>query len=249
MALPPIIASPMASIVIALMKTQSDSSNPSAIELAERTHTRLLTVYVVWLVIAAIVTAFLTWAVWKAGNKQQEAVITEASGRTAKLEIAANDSKAAQQRVEIQLAEALTAQASAEKSLLELQERFAPRLIKPEQRKRFIDFMATRKKGKVSLKYVASDNNEPKQFALLLGSLLTASGCEVISPMHTFIATGAPMTGIELKVKNKDAPPIHAGYLQKAFEHIEISAPASLENPNDNSISDDEAVIYVYGKN
>ncbi len=60
--------------------------------------------YVVWIVIAAIVSAILTWAVWRAGNKQQDAVIAETNQRAAMLnERAAKlENDAAQARLELE---------------------------------------------------------------------------------------------------------------------------------------------------
>lgn len=136
--------------------------------------------------------------------------------------------------------------ASARLELEKLKEKNRPRTITDDQRKRFIAFMAPIEKGKVSMKCTAG-NNESIAFATLLGGMIAESGCEVVGPMLSFISTGAPVSGIELKMKNKDAPPIHSGNLQKAFEHIGISAPASVE-ADAFPISDDMVVVYVYGK-
>jgi hypothetical protein len=128
-----------------------------------------------------------------------------------------------------------------------LEEKQRPRTISEEQRKRFIAFMAPIEKGKVSLKSLASDN-ESLAFALLLKSMLVDSGCDVVGEITGFISLGAPASGIQLKIKDKDSPPIHAGNVQKAFEHIGIQAPCSIEQ-SDNPLDKDTLTIYVYGKN
>lgn len=116
--------SPIASTVIAMMNIQSDSSSPSAIEIAGKTHRNVFIGYLAWLVFAAVVTAVFTWAVWRASNRQQDEVVaatneraknlehdnltlrtdlTAESGKVAGLEKAASDALAEQQRVQTEL--------------------------------------------------------------------------------------------------------------------------------------------------
>jgi hypothetical protein len=101
---------PTISAIVATIKAMSPSSS-SAIEVAARHHRFWFVVYLVWIVTAAIVSAAFTGMLWRAGNRQQDAVIEE--------------TKTEQKRLDIDLANAKKAQAVAEKSLLELQ-----RLIK-----------------------------------------------------------------------------------------------------------------------
>jgi hypothetical protein len=214
--MPPIVLNPIASIVIALMKNHS--SIPSAIELAERTHARLFTVYVAWLVFAAIVSAIFTWAVWRAGNRQQDAVIAETNERTAKLERDAADSKATQQRVEIQLAEARTAQAAAEKSLLEIQERISDRHL--PDREKFVAFLKEYKRGPVDIRYSAGDT-EAHRFAVEIDSALKAAGWSESRVNDRVIIVPEPVRLI-FSVHSGDSIPDHAGAIQQAFKATNI---------------------------
>jgi hypothetical protein len=54
------------------------SSAGSAVELAAKRHRNLFIGYVIWLIIAGLVTAAFTVAVWMTGNRQQEAINTRA---------------------------------------------------------------------------------------------------------------------------------------------------------------------------
>jgi len=84
---------PVVIITMAAIQNQSSSSNPSALEIATRTHTSLFRWYLVWLVIAAFISATFTWLVWRSGNRQQYAAIAETKERTAKLEKEAADAR------------------------------------------------------------------------------------------------------------------------------------------------------------
>jgi len=240
MAIPPVIINPMASIVIALMKTQSDSINLSAIELAERTHTRLFTVYVAWLVFAAIVSAILTWVVWRAGNKQQDAVIAETGERTAKLERVASDSKTAQQRVEIQLAAARTAQAAAEQSLLEIQERIKWRDL--VDRAKFVAFLKQYKSGPVLIR-CSSGNVEARNFVVEIDSALKEAGWQESSVNIRDIMIPEPI-GLIFWIHSADSMPDHATALQNAFETVGIPTTTTINA----SVEEGDLVLVVGSK-
>jgi len=78
-----IVLRPAKRMVIAMNIIQSDLSSPSSIEMAGRTHRNIFIAYLGWLVIAGLVTAFFAWALWRANNRRQEAVKTEADARIA----------------------------------------------------------------------------------------------------------------------------------------------------------------------
>ena len=84
---------PIASTIIAAMQNQSVSSSPSALEVAARTHRNFFIGYLVWIVLATLVSALLTWMVWRSGNRQQDAAIEETRERTAELEKEAADAR------------------------------------------------------------------------------------------------------------------------------------------------------------
>src|SRR5205823_10323415 len=90
---PAIVLSPIASAVIAAMQNQSVSSSPSTLEVAARTHRNFFIGYLIWIVLATLVSALLTWMVWRSGNRQQDAAIAETRERTAKLEKEAADAR------------------------------------------------------------------------------------------------------------------------------------------------------------
>jgi outer membrane murein-binding lipoprotein Lpp len=70
----------MQKVVSAMSTIQSDSS---PIESAARAHSNLFTVYVIVLVVSGIVAAILTVLVWRASNRQQDAVQAFADARIA----------------------------------------------------------------------------------------------------------------------------------------------------------------------
>jgi hypothetical protein len=129
MAIQKIIPLPIVNVAMAVMSAASNSSSPSALELASRTHKSVFFWYMCWLAVAAIATLFFTWALWKSSNRQQAAAKTEADLRVLKVEQTVADSKKA-------TAEAIARAAEAQLAL----EKFkAPRTLTPEQRGRIVD--------------------------------------------------------------------------------------------------------------
>jgi len=181
-----ITPSPTPSTTIAQMQNQSVTSNPSsAVELAAKSHRFWFRLYVTWIVLAAIASAFLTWMLWRSGNRQQDAAISETKEHTAKLEKEA--------------AEAHTKQTEAELSLLKLQ-RFVrePRIVDPAKSKAFLEGRA---KGSVELMYL-DGNIESERLANELQKLLSDSGWrasikkadpELISYAGISVMTGSKM--------------------------------------------------------
>ena len=149
-------------------------------------------------------------------------------------------------RLKIIVSAAEQKRAQAERELLELQERLAARTISPEQRARFIARLEYQPKGKVSLTALVAPNGEPRKFAEILKGLLADAGYDVPGEITAFEPTGSPVSGIVIKVKDAASPPHHAGGIQKAFEAIEIKAPATVES-TPSSLNPDTVVIYVYG--
>ena len=143
------------------------------------------------------------------------------------------------------LGDAVKAGAEARALAVRLQEEQAPRIITPEQRTQFIQFVKQGARGKVQVITLAG-SHEAFAYAEILKGMLVSSGCEVTKEMPTFIPID-PMTGIRLKIKNQSLPPPHAGNIQKAFERIGINVPASVEASGD-PLPEDTVAIYVAGK-
>lgn len=119
----------MENVVTAIMSAASNSSTPSALEIALRTHKNIFLGYMCWLAVAAIATLLFSWALWKSTNRRQEAAKTEADLRVLKVEETVAESKKA-------TAEAIARAAEAQ---LALEQFKAPRTLTPEQRGRIVD--------------------------------------------------------------------------------------------------------------
>jgi hypothetical protein len=173
--------SPAARIMNATMLTQSSSSSPSVVELAARTHKTWFIVYVVWIVVAALASAALTFMLWRSGNRQQDAVIEE--------------TKTEQKRLDIDLANAKKAQAVAEKSLLELQ-----RLIKEPRtidRKRADEILDWGQKGSVSI-FFSMLGDEPGNLARQLAEILYTHGWQIQEVTPAIVPAERP--GVVIRV-------------------------------------------------
>jgi hypothetical protein len=149
-------------------------------------------------------------------------------------------------KLQISVVEAEQKRVEAERALLELQERLAPRVITLEQRQRFLFLMEPLPKGKVEIRFMA-DNKESTQFASALAEMFAESGCEVIKPLLPFIPPGNAVFGIGLRIKDEHAVPPHSVSLQKTLERIGIETPAQVESAN-LPMEADLVRVYVYGK-
>ncbi len=131
------------------------------------------------------------------------------------LQKSATDAKAAQQKVEIDLAKQQAKTADAEKSLLELQRHMQPRRISPEQRARLVAILAQGPKGKVSINCVLGDG-EGHTFANDVDSALKASGWETDGVNQGVYSGGNPI-GFGIVVHSAITAPPYAATLQRAF--------------------------------
>src|SRR5205823_6580295 len=86
---------PIVNVAIAVMSAASNSSSPSALELASRTHRNIFFAYMCWLAVAAIATLLFTWALWKSSNRRQDAAKAEADLRVLNVEQTVADSRKA----------------------------------------------------------------------------------------------------------------------------------------------------------
>lgn len=96
--------------------------------------------------------------------RSQVATLEIAAGSTAKdlltLQKAADDAKAAQQRVETDLAKQQQLTANAERSLLELKERIKPRRLTDQQSTDFVKALKTLPNGAINLGHTAGGGDE-----------------------------------------------------------------------------------------
>lgn len=167
------------------------------------------------------------------------------SGKVAGLQKAAADAKAAQQRVEIDLAKQQERAAIAERSLLQLKEHLKDRTISDEQRGKIITFLQTTLQngipcGKVLINWVAGEP-DAYSLAMRIQSILKDAGC---SDVREMAAVGATGTGMFIAVHSTNSPPKHAGALQHAF----ISAGVPLTPYEDEKIPVDEVQISIAHK-
>jgi len=129
--------------------TPTTKSGVTEIEVAATAHTREFAAYVAFGIIAAIVLAFLTWRVWKAGNRVQEAITRDATTRIeeakkgvaeANMEIARLTAETARLNKDSQVLQSDVAKARRESEQdrlerLKLEAQVAPRRLNVEQQK------------------------------------------------------------------------------------------------------------------
>jgi hypothetical protein len=151
-----------------------------------------------------------------------------ATGEVAGLQKEASNAKAAQQKVETDLAKQQEKTANAEQSLLQLQRRIEPRRISAEQRQRLIEILKTGPKGKVNIACVLGDG-EGTTFANDVDEVLKASGWEPGGVNQALYGGGNP-TGFGIMVRNAQTVPPYALHLQQAFFSIGIPM-GGVENP------------------
>jgi hypothetical protein len=196
--------------------TQTQSVASNLVELAARNHRFWFITYVIWVVIAAIASAFLTWMLWRAGNQQQDALVAESNERTANL-------KHETTTLSISLAEVETKRAEAERKLLEVEKKIAPREITEEQKRTFLAIIQGHPTGKVIVS-AFFDDKEGHGFAKQITDLIKEAGFEVIEDRTlNFFAQGGG-DNVQLGIVNLTRTPVHAISLQIGFGAIGINA-------------------------
>jgi|SRR5438067_2482315 len=144
-----------------------------------------------------------------------------------RLETAASQARTAQQRVQIELGEtqkevagAKTKQAEAERQLINIQERFRPRML---ARSKFIEALQNAPRGKVEISVITGD---PESFAFAdsIWAALRDAGFDVGNQVTPFMIFGETPVGLTLGVKDVETPPLHAAPIQKAFEAAGVHA-------------------------
>ena len=155
------------------------------------------------------------------GVQHRIAEIKEAADRDvhSKLEKAASDALAAQQQVELDLNKQKEAAANAERSLLELQRRIAPRRITPEQKSRLVTLLKNGAKGDLYVQ-CASTAREATDFANEIRDILVAAGFE--TPGVGRIMSPDRVPGVAIVVHTAANAPAHAAAIQRAFFSVGI---------------------------
>jgi F0F1-type ATP synthase membrane subunit b/b' len=166
----------------------------------------------------------------RAGNLEHDNLILRGDlnteiGKVAGLQKSAADAKAAQQKVEIELAKQQERTAIAERNLLQLREYLKDRTISNEQQRKFVAFLNQAKKdgmesGKVMIWWVSSDPDS-YPLAMQLKSMLNDAGWNDVTDMMMVSAIGS---GFSIGVRDLKAPPTHAGVLQGALRAAGIPA-------------------------
>ncbi len=167
------------------------------------------------------------------GDARRDAARIESDGKKEAARIESEgkqhvaEAKAAQQRVEIDLANQQEKTATAERSLFELRQRIQPRRISSEQRVHLAQLLARGPKGRVTIVCVLGDG-EGSTFANDIDSVLKASGWP--SEGVDQAAYERNPIGLEIVVRDAKAVPQHAGVLVQAFFAVGIPI-TGVENP------------------
>ena len=147
----------------------------SQVELAARANSRLFFVYFVVLIAAAI----LSWLVWRAGNRLQDAVRADADARIAEAQAVASTANERAKRLEIEASGQRERAAMAEQELLKLRERVRQRTLTNEQRIRMSDELKAAT-DKCRIELVAPDTDpEAQTFMLVLSFVFEGAGWRI----------------------------------------------------------------------
>lgn len=246
----------IANMMVALTTAQSSAGNP--IEQASKRNGRIFAAYILILVITALLIAVFTWLTWDSGNKLQDAIrhdadarIREASqgleqlrhdnfelsgdlekekGKVAELQKEAADAKAAQQKVETDLAKQREITAKAELALVKLKQQVSPRHLDETQ----IKALATNlrkflnKPGDVAISCIGG-NPEPCAFAQELIKAVRAAGWTVTIFNRGLIVVGNPPSGLSIRTNSPHNQTAIA--LQRALRAIGLEASGSIAGP------------------
>jgi hypothetical protein len=146
-----------------------------------------------------------------------ETSAAEANKNVAGLQKAASDAKAAQQRVETDLAKQQERAAKAENDLAQLKVAVQPRRLSPLQQQTLISLLSSGPKGEVALTCVMGDG-EGYAFAIDVDHVLKAAGWTVEGGGVTQAAfSGGNPVGFGLLVHTAITAPKFATHLQQAF--------------------------------
>lgn len=143
-----------------------------------------------------------------------------AEGRVASLQAEAANAKAAQQRVEIDLAAQQERTANAEKDLATLKNAVRPRVLTQAQQDALTKLLSTGLKGTVSVMEPLGDG-EAAAFAGQIVAVLKAAGWKIEAVGQT-VSTGSGPIGFGVVVRKAATAPPYVAHLQQAFFSIGI---------------------------
>lgn len=221
-----------------------------AIDAATRRSGKIFVAYIALLIVSALLIALFTWLTWDAGNRVQDAVISDANarigeakstaaqadatakalqkdnltlqGKVAALQTDASNARAAQQHVQIELAKQQTIAANAEKDLANLRKVIAPRRLTPEQIATLTKLLSMEPKGSIGITCVMGDG-EGNAFATQIDGVLKAAGWAVVGGGVSQAAyTGGDPIGIGIAVHSVTTVLPYIVHLQQAFFSIGI---------------------------
>jgi hypothetical protein len=179
-------------------------------------------VYIGALIVTALVLAYLAWLVWDAGNKVQDAVQADADAKVAGLQKDATDAKAAQQRVGFQLAQQQERAATAERSLLALQEKLRTRQLSSEQKTAIKNALKGLPPRQVNILAVMGTQDG----ALFGHDLAEAIGSGGWTASYLGLeSSGGEIRGLALVMKDTMHPPAGTVQLQNALKAAGLPAP------------------------
>jgi hypothetical protein len=202
-------------------------SSLSPIELADRWQRRLFVTSVIFGVTAALIGALLAWLLWRANNRYQEAVTTEANARIEEAkrgaEEARKDASEANKKtkeLELRIEEEARKRAEAEERLENLRRRQSIRESLRGVSTNFHELLKDKPVGEAVILYV-SGGSEDVALANALHRALNKAGWQVPPPKQISstveVMPSAWATGdIVIVCPEKNAPP-HANALLSAL--------------------------------
>jgi len=181
------IAPTIANVVTAMMMTQA--SEDSVIDAATKRNSRLFAAYIVVLLLTALIITVFTWLTWDSGNKVQDTIRHDADARIQEakqgIEKLKNDNLTlASQLTKLQdeAAKQQERAAVAERSLLELRQRLADRIIDPEQRGRMLAVLRMHPPGQIVVQSLVSGGREALQYGAAIASVFRAASWTTTDP-------------------------------------------------------------------
>jgi hypothetical protein len=207
--------------------TNPDAGTPvvgtaAGIAAATARNITIFRVYLGALIITAMVLAYLAWLVWDAGNRVQDAVQADADAKVAGLQKDATDAKAAQQRVETKLAEQQERAATAERSLLALQEHLRTRQLSSEQKVAIKNALIGLHARQVNI-FAVVGTQDGAIFGRDLAEAIVGGGWTA-----SFLgqeSSGGEIRGLALVMKDTTHPPQGTVQLQNALKAAGLAAP------------------------
>jgi hypothetical protein len=196
----------MAAIEKTTSATAIKESSSSEIAIAAAAHTREFAIYVAVGILAAVIVAFLTWRVWKSGNRLQDAIRHDANARIEEAQRDLKKLEVESLKLKSELANAQERAARAQKDLIAFKDHlFTPRSFDRDAGKRILD---SGPKGSAGIWYVPYDK-EVFMLTSNLRDLLKASGWTISEP--ELVTTRLSFIGITLEVggssiNEKDLP-------------------------------------------